>query len=104
VKPEWWTRYENPVIRQYIVDLCKSYAPKNPRQQEVLYYEGWAWIGRCRPGKTQEYYMHMGYVGITRYYKIYLRSISHKAFTRGAAYQRATRTVKKYFKRVMKKC
>jgi len=104
MKPEWWTRYENPVIRQYIVDLCKSYAPGNPRIQERLYYVGWEWIGRCHPGKTPEYYMHMGYVGITRYYKIYIRRISHIPFTWTATHRRVRRKTKKYFKKVSKKC
>ena len=102
-KPEWWERYENPIVRQYIIDLCKSYCPRSPKLQEILYYEGWTWINRCLPGKKAEYYMHMGYVGMTRYFELYIRPISHKPFSRSAPYRRAKRTTKKYFKRVVKK-
>ena len=76
-KPDWWERCENPIIRQYILDLCKSYVPNSKRRQEELYHEGWVWIERCRPGKTAEYYMHIGFVGVTRHFHIYIRPISH---------------------------
>jgi len=104
VKPEWWERYENPIIRQYILDLCKAYAPRSKHQQKELYYVGWERITGCRPGKTPGYYMHIGFVGITRHYHIYIKPISHIPFTWSAPYWRAKRTTKKYFKRVLKKC
>ena len=103
MKPEWWARYDNPIIRQYIFDLCKSYVPSSAMYQEELYCVGWEWIENCRPGKTTEYYMHIGFVGVTRHYNIYIKPISHKPFTWSGPYRRAKRTTKKYFKYVVKK-
>ena len=105
-KPEWQLLCENPILRQYFLDLSKGMT-RNPELQEDLYQEAWLRIGEYLDkhpgGKTLEFYQKGGKRAMRAYYMRewrYWKRFGDYYFNKEALRKRIERAEKKFEKHV----
>jgi len=95
--------WENKELRQYLVDIAKSFS-KNMTIQEDLLQEAWLRISQCDHDRTTKYYMNQGFKAIDNAYHLEWRAwrLTRWGKKHNAIRMKVRRAEENYIKNVQK--